>query len=158
MRIVIVTDFKRWSNKIARKENLSPNLIKEIARKNKIEQNQIFQSRKEKILSSIYFTVFLGITMWFFNENVQLKKYGVESTAKVYQINRNLKNSHALLEYKVDGKSYVTSIKIQIGNDSSDRIYYGKRNIKVKVGQKFKIIYSTKNPEINQIISEYPIE
>ncbi|RQP08741.1 MAG: hypothetical protein EAS48_09445 [Chryseobacterium sp.] len=100
----------------------------------------------------------LTITLWFLNDEIQLEKYGTEAIAEVYQINATFYSSHALLEYKVNEKRYTTAIKIQQGNNFSDRVYYGRERIKARVGHKFKILYSRRNPRVSRIISEYPIE
>lgn len=157
LRFLIVYNFKKWTNEISKKHKVEPSLINDIANKYNVEDNKIFQSKKEVLLSSFYTLVFFGITIWFWNNDTQLKKYRTETTATVYQINSNIIKSFALLKYEVKNKTYTTSIQIQQGNGSS-LIYYGTKHIKVKIGQKFKIIYSSKNPNINEIVSEYPIE
>ena len=157
-RFLVVSDFRKWRNNTAKIFNIDNNKIETVAEKHNISARKIFQNEKEKIFFAIFSIVIISLSTFFAWEKIQLKNFGKESVAEVFQINSGTKSSFALLQYSVNAKRYTTPIKLQVGNKLSERIYYGKKHIKAKIGQKFRIRYSEKNPEIVEIVSDYPIE
>jgi hypothetical protein len=139
--------FNQWKDELLNRRRISEQLFDKLASETKVEDSFYW---KRIVFMIVLFAAVFSWALHIKSVEDDLMKNGRYVLGKIYKIEYG-EDDCASVEFWVNGTKYTTGISLYYY-----RHYKRHKQSEIKIGDELVVRYSSKNPENNEVIGDYP--